>query len=64
MKLLVTAQVWAHDRMARLRDVEADRGASAFEWVLIAAATVAIIGLVYAAINGKVAEKIGIIKGA
>ena len=65
MKLVIAAQLWARDRLARMRDIEdRARGASALEWVLIAAATVAIIALVYAAINSKVAEKIGVINDA
>jgi hypothetical protein len=41
-----------------------DRGASAFEWVLITAFCALMITAVYAAVNSKVLEKIGIIKGS
>lgn len=65
MRFVVSAQLWARERLAQMRDLEErERGESALGWVLIAAATVAIIALVYAAINSKVAEKIGVINDA
>lgn len=63
MRLIIRTQLWAKGRIAQATGPERERG-DALAWVLIAAATVTIVGLVYAAINGKVAEKIGIIKGS
>lgn len=65
MKLIIAAQLWARERLDHMTNLEErERGESALGWVLIAAATVAIIALVYAAINSKVAEKIGVINDA
>lgn len=49
-------------RLERARSSEADRGASAVEWVIISAVVVAIVGVVAAIINGALtsgAESVG-----
>jgi hypothetical protein len=63
LKLLIYTQLFMKDRIAQMRGEERDRG-SALEWVLIAAATALIIAAVYAAIQAKALEKIGIINDA
>jgi len=64
LKLFVYTQLFIEDRIAWMRGEERDRGASALEWVLISAAVALIIAAVYAAIQAKALEKIGIINDA
>lgn len=64
MKLFVYTQLLIQDRIAVMRGEDRDKGASALEWVLISAAVALIIAAVYAAIQSKALEKIGIIDDA
>lgn len=65
MRLYLYCKAVARDRWDRLAhtDWREDRG-DALAWVLIAAAGVLLAAAVYAAINAKVLEKIGIINDA
>jgi hypothetical protein len=63
LRLLIYARLLVNDRIAHMRGEDRDRG-SALEWVLIAAATALIIAAVYAAVQAKALEKIGIINDA
>lgn len=64
MKILIYAQLTVRERWEHATGRMSDRGASAFEWVVITAATAALIALVFTAVNGKTLEKINIIDGS
>ncbi|CAM5676180.1 hypothetical protein SANTM175S_09014 [Streptomyces antimycoticus] len=61
---LTSAAAAARRHWTRIRAASTDAGYSVTEWVIITAGGATIAGLIYAAINGKVLEKIGIINGS
>jgi len=54
----------AQTRIQAARGRLSDAGYSVMEWVFITAAGATVAAAIYAAINSKVLEKIGIIKGS
>lgn len=51
--------VYLQGRVARARDEDRSRGASAVEWVIISAIVVAIVGAIGVAINKALSDKSG-----